>query len=251
MGAETAGAHFFNNMMRPAATLSHPSTLSDEAFKRLQQSVKNQAGGAKKTGGLMILEEGLSMDQWTIPPNDAQFLETRTFQVQDIARIFNIPPHKLAELSHATFSNVEEQERQYVGDCLQPWLENWEQELEYKLFLPEEHGEYQIRFNVDVLLRGNTQARGEFYSKLFNIGVYNQNEIRTFENMPTIGEAGNSYYIPVNLQNSEKAAAGDMSKESALAVIKIAFPNISESEIAQLTSGMEKIPAKTTPQEVD
>ena len=69
--------------------------------------------------------------------------------------------------------------------------------------------------------------------------------------MPTIGEAGNSYYIPVNLQNSEKAAAGDMSKESALAVIKIAFPNISESEIAQLTSGMEKIPAKTTPQEVD
>ena len=178
-----------------------------------------------------------------------------------------------------------------MGDCLQPWLENWEQELEYKLFLPEEQGEYQIRFNVDVLLRGNTQARGEFFSKLFNIGVLSINEIRTMENFTTIGPEGDEHYVPVNLQTAEKAAAGspsedgdgvvvgegddvqktalngaqiksivdmvaavaagDMSKESALAVIKIAFPNISDAEIAQLTSGMEKIPAKTTPPEVE
>lgn len=214
LGAENAGAHFFGNMMRPGATLSHPAQLSDEAFARLTKSVKAQAGGATKTGGIMILEEGLSMDQWTIPPNDAQFLETRTFQVQDVARIFNIPPHKLAELSRATFSNVEEQERQYVGDCLQPWLENWEQELEYKLFLPEEQGEYQIRFNVDGLLRGNTQARAEFFSKMFNIGVLSINEIRTIENFSTIGPQGDEHYVPVNLQTAEKAAAGMPTEET-------------------------------------
>jgi HK97 family phage portal protein len=146
--------------------------------------------------------------------NDAQFLETRTFQVQDVARIFNIPPHKLAELSRATFSNVEEQERQYVGDCLQPWVENWEQELEYKLFLPEEQGEYQIRFNVDGLLRGNTQARAEFFSKMFNIGVLSINEIRTIENFSTIGPQGDEHYVPVNLQTAEKAAAGMPTEET-------------------------------------
>ena len=202
MGAEKAGKDFFGNMMRPGAVMSHPATLTDEAYNRLSKSMKAKGN----TGGLLLLEEGMQMTQWTIPPNDAQFLETRTFQVQDVARIFNIPPHKLAELSRATFSNVEEQERQYVGDCLQPWLTNWEQELHHKLFLPGERDKYTVRFNVEGLLRGNSQARGEFYSKLFNIGVLSINEIRELENIPSIGAAGDEHYVPLNLQTAEQAA---------------------------------------------
>ena len=204
--AENAGASFFNNCMRSGAVVTHPGVLTDEAFRRLQKSLKDQGSGSSNAGGLMLLEEGLTMDQWTIPPNDAQFLETRIFQVQDVARMFSIPPHKLAELSRATFSNVEEQELQYVGDCLQPWLTNWEQELERKLFLPGERGKYRIKFNVEGLLRGNSQARAEFYSKLFNIGVVSINEVRAKENMQTIGEKGDEHYVPVNLQTAEQAA---------------------------------------------
>jgi len=203
LGAENAGKALFENMMRPGAVAKHPETLSDEAYNRLQKSLKKNAGSSQ-AGAVMLLEEGMSLEKWSIPPNDAQFLESRTFQVQDVARMFNVPPHKIAELSRATFSNVEEQEIQYVVDCLQPWLTNWEQELETKLFLPGERGTYRIKFNVEGQLRGNTAARGEWYSKMFNIGVMSQNEIRALEDIPTIGDKGDKYYVPVNLRPSDQ-----------------------------------------------
>jgi HK97 family phage portal protein len=206
LNAEQAGANFFGNGFRPGAVLSHPQILSDEAFARLKKSMEDQSKG--KAGSLLITEEGMKLEQWTIPPDDAQFLETRQFQIQDIARIFNIPPHKLGDLSRATFSNIEEQSMDYVVDCLQPWLTNWEQELEWKLFSPQERKRYRVKFSVEGILRGNSQARADFYSKLFNIGVMSINDIRSLENLPTIGEAGDEHYVPVNLQTAEKAAAG-------------------------------------------
>ncbi len=193
-------AEFYKNMMRPSAVASHPAILSDEAFARLKKSMENQVQGSRKSGSLLLLEEGLKMEKWSIPPDDAQFLETRTFQVNEIARIFNIPPHKLAELSRSTFSNIEEQQTEYVVDCLQPWLTNIEQELEYKLFLDGERSKYCIKFAVEGLLRGNSSARADFYSKLFSIGVMTVNEIRNLENLPSIGTSGDENFVPVNLQ---------------------------------------------------
>jgi len=91
-------------------------------------------------------------------------------------------------------------------DCLQPWLTNWEQELEFKLFSANERKKYRIKFSVEGILRGNSQARASFYSSLFNIGVLSINDIRELENLPTIGDAGDEHYVPVNLQTAEQAA---------------------------------------------
>jgi HK97 family phage portal protein len=203
--AEQAGASFFKNMMRPSAVLNHPSVLGNEAYNRLQKSMRDKQQGAGKTGDVTILEEGMSLTQWTIPPNDAQFLETRVYGVQDVARIFNLPPHKIGDLSRATFSNIEESNTEYVVDTLQPWLTNWEQEIEFKLMTEQERMRISAKFSVEALLRGNSAARAEFYTKMQNNGAFSVNDIRRLENMPSI-ENGDEHYVQVNLQTLEQAA---------------------------------------------
>jgi len=205
LGAEKTGSAFFGNMMRPGGNLEHPAKLSDEAYARLKKSMERNNAGSENAGKLMILEEGMKFSSLSIPPNDAQFLETRVHQVQDIARIFNIPPHKLAELSHATFSNIEEQSQEYVVDCLQPHITNWEQECNAKLLMDNERETHEFRFSVDALLRGNSQARAAFYNTLFNIGVMSINEIRSLENLPAIGDEGDVHYVPLNMTTAEEA----------------------------------------------
>ena len=202
LAAERAGTTFFGQGMRPGAVLEHPGVLTDEAANRLRRTMEQQAGGSKNQGRLVLLEEGMKLNKWTIPPEDAQYLETRTFQVDEICRIFHLPPHKLAELTHATFSNVEELNREYVVDCLQPHLTNWEQEVTYKLFLPGERQKMFTRFSIEGLLRGNTEARAKFYAQMFNIGVMSINEIRALENMPQIDD-GDKHYIPLNMTTTD------------------------------------------------
>ena len=209
LGAERTGSAFFGNMMRPGGNLEHPAKLSDEAYARLKKSMERNNSGSGNAGKVMILEEGMKFTALSIPPNDAQFLETRVHQVQDIARIFNMPPHKIAELSNATFSNIEEQSQEYVVDCLQPHLTNWEQECNAKLLMDAERETLEFKFSVEGLLRGNSQARAEFYNKLFQIGVMSINEIRGLENLPSIGEPGNVHYVPLNMTTAEDAMTPD------------------------------------------
>jgi HK97 family phage portal protein len=203
--AEKTGAKFFQNMMRPSAVMSHPKTLGEEAYNRLKKSINQRNQGSSNAGDVMLLEEGLTMAQWSIPPSDAQFLETRVMGIQDVSRIFNIPPHKLADLSRSTFSNIEEQQVEYVVDCLQPWLTNWEQEIEAKLLTESERERISVRFAVEGLLRGNSTARSDFYTKMFNLGVYSVNDIRALENMESIS-GGDEHFVQVNLQTLENAA---------------------------------------------
>jgi HK97 family phage portal protein len=208
LAAEKAGASFFGSGMRPGGVLEHPATLTDQAFKRLREQSESQAGGAGKQGSLLITEEGMKYHQLSIPPTDAQYIETRVHQIRDIARIYRLPPHKLADLADATFSNVEEQNREYVDDCLAPWMVQWEQEIATKLLIGDERARLFPKFQVEALLRGNATVRAAFYSTMFHIGGMSINEIRDKEDLDEIGPEGDQHLVPVNLQ-----PAGTMPKD--------------------------------------
>lgn len=147
---------------------------------------------------LLLLDGGLTYTAIGIPPNDAQFIETRKFQIEEIARWFNIPPHKLKHLERSTNNNIEHQGIEYYTDTLLPWLVRWEQEINRKLIAPLEKNQQFAAHLVDGILRGDSASRGEFYGKLFMIGAITQNEIRAMENLNPI-DGGDSPFVPVNM----------------------------------------------------
>jgi HK97 family phage portal protein len=202
LAAQQFGAAFFGNGTHLGGIFTHPNTLSDIALGHLRDSLAAFRGAdALKT---MILEEGMTYERSAIPPEDAQFLETRQFQVEEVARWFRIPPHKIGHLTHATFTNIEHQGLEYVVDTLQPWLVRWEQELKRKLFAddPDHFAEHQILG----LLRGDQTARANYYRTRFYLGSISPNDIRELENENPITDAegnpdpaGDLYYIQNNL----------------------------------------------------
>ncbi|HET6495468.1 MAG TPA: phage portal protein [Thermoleophilia bacterium] len=201
LAAERAGSALLGSGFRPGGVLEHPGQLGDLAFSHLKESMEKQASGSGKQGRLLIAEEGMKYATLAIDPKDAQYLETRVHQVREIARIFHIPPHKLADLADATFSNVEEQNQEYVDDCLSPWLVQWEQELARKLLNEQERQTLYMKHELGGLLRGNAATRSAFYSSMFNIGAFSINDILEREDMNPI-EGGDEHYVPVNLAPS-------------------------------------------------
>ncbi len=177
------GTRFFGNDSRPGGILQAKTRLSKEASDRMKKSWEEAHQGLTNAHRVAVLEEGVEWKQVGIPPEDSQFLETRLFQIQSVARIFRIPPHKIGELSRATFSNIESQAIEYVRDCLRPWLTNWEQQINKDLLLPSEKGRYFAEHKMDVLLRGETSARFAAYQLAIQNGVMSPNEVRELENM--------------------------------------------------------------------
>ena len=159
LAAEEFGARFFGNDARPGVVLEHPGQLGDEAHKRLRESWESRHGGLDKSHRVAILEEGLKVHEIGLPPEDAQFLQTRKFQVSEIARMFRIPPHMIADLERATFSNIEHQSLEFVIHTIRPWLVRWEQEIYRSLLTPQERKTYFAEFLVDGLLRGDIKSR--------------------------------------------------------------------------------------------
>ncbi|MEY9097044.1 phage portal protein [Paenibacillus sp. RC84] len=207
LATEQFGAEFFANGTNVGAVATHPGTLSDEAFNRLSQSLKEKYEGLGKAHRLMLLEEGMTFSKNTIPPNDAQFLETRKFQTLEIARIFRVPPHMLADLERATFSNIEQQSIDFVTHTIRPWLIRWEQAIAWKLFSNFEERNYIAEFLIEGLLRGETKARYEAYAIARQNGWLSVNEIREKENMNPI-EGGDVYLQPLNMTEVGKANKG-------------------------------------------
>ena len=195
---ETFGSTFFGNGAKPGGYLEHPGKLSDEAHKRLKENWNNAQQGLTNAQRTAILEEGMKYTQLGIPPDDAQFLGSREFQVQEIARIFNVPPSMLADLSHGTFSNIEQLSLNFVTYTMRPWWERWEQSFNWKLLGPDERKLFFFEFNAEGLLRGDSAARSEFYRTLFGIGTMSPNDIREKENMNPIS-GGDTYYVPLNM----------------------------------------------------
>lgn len=198
MSAEAFGDNFFENDARPGVILEHPGVLSDQAHKNLRTSWEEEYKGAEKSHKPMVLEEGVKLHEVGIPPEDAQFLETRKFQIQEIARIFRVPPHMLADLDRATFSNIEQMSMEFVMYSLRPWLVRWEQSIQQVLMLPDERKRYYCEHLVEGLLRGDIQTRYSAYATGRQNGWLSANDIREFENMNPI-DGGDEYLVPLNM----------------------------------------------------
>lgn len=215
LAVQVFGAAFFGRGAHVGGVLEHPKTLGDKAYKRLRESWDEEYVGAEKTGKTLIAEEGMKYTKRGIPPDEAQFLETQEFTVENFARWFRIPPHKLQALKRSTFNNIESQSLEYVTDTLMPWFVRWEQESDRKLLAPDE-SELFTKHVVQALLRGDMKARGEFYTKLFQMGALSPNDIRDLEDRNPAGPAGDQYYVPMNMAPIESVADGSVrSKGSA------------------------------------
>lgn len=199
LACEEYGASFFANGARPGGVLQHPGVLKDPA--KLRESWQAVYGGSANTGKVAVLEEGMTYQQIGIPPEEAQFLETRKFQVNEIARLYRIPPHMVGDLDKSSFSNIEQQSLEFVKYTLNPWVVRWEQALQKSLLLPEERKRYFIRFNVDGLLRGDYQSRMQGYAVGRQNGWLSANDIREMEDMNPISaeEGGDTYLINGNM----------------------------------------------------
>lgn len=185
MAAEEYGARFFANDSRPGGVLEHPGNLSDEAQARLRSNWEVNAMGLTNAHRVQILEEGMKWQAMGIPPEDAQFLQTREFQVTEIARWFGVPPHMIADVNKSTSwgTGIEQQGIGFVTYSLREWLVLWEQEISKTCFTEAERKRYFVEFLVDGLLRGDIQSRYQAYSIGRQNGWLNGNEIRELENM--------------------------------------------------------------------
>lgn len=208
LACEEYGAKFFANGASPSGVLEHPGTIKD--ISRLRESWNSVYGGSKNAGKLAILEEGMHYAPISISPNEAQFLETRKFQVDEIARIFHVPPHMIGDLERSTFSNIEQQSLEFVKYTLNPWVCRWEQALTRALLSPREKREYFIKFNVDGLLRGDYQSRMNGYAVGRQNGWMSANDIRELENLDRIPaeQGGDLYLVNGNMIRMTDAVTG-------------------------------------------
>ena len=192
---ESYGASFFANGATPGAVLEHPGVLKDP--EKVRDAWQAAYGGPHKANRVAVLEEGMKYTQMSIPPEQAQFLETRKFQLEEIARIFRVPLHMLGDLDHATFSNIEEQSLEFVQYTLAPWLVRWEQAMQRVLLKDEEKKNMYIRFNVDGLLRGDYASRMQGYATGINNGFMCPNDVRILEDWDLIPdeEGGNTFMV--------------------------------------------------------
>lgn len=211
VAAERFGASFFGNGAHVSGVLKHPGKPSEEARKNLRESWERAYQGVGKAMRTALLWEGMDWQQIGVPPEDAQFLQTRQFQVVEIARWFRVPPHKIADLERATFSNIEEQSIAFVTDTIVPWATRLEQEADAKLLVrPRQF----TRINLNALLRGNTESRFKAYAGARQWGWLSVNDIRRLEDMDPIGEQGDIYLSPLNMADAQNVA-GDASGEPA------------------------------------
>lgn len=192
------GANFFRNGAHLGLIFEHPKALSQTAWDRLQASIAERTGPGNSFKTL-IAEEGMKPAKFQMSMIDAQFLESRKFQVSEICRWFRVPPHKVADLERATFSNIEHQAIEFVQDTILPWCKRLEQEVDLKLFGVARQGNVHTRLNVDTLLRGDIKSRFEAYGQARQWGWLSVNDIRRLENSNGIGEDGDIYLQPSNM----------------------------------------------------
>ena len=206
IATEEFGAKFFQNGASPSGVLEHPGTLKDP--NKLREAWQSQFGGSQNNGKVAVLEEGLKFTPISIAPEQAQFLETRKFQINEIARIFRVPPHMVGDLEKSSFSNIEQQSLEFVKYTLDPWVIRWEQSLMRTLLKPEEKSGYFFKFNVDGLLRGDYASRMSGYATARQNGWMSANDIRELENLDRIpAEEGGDLYL-INGSMLPMASAG-------------------------------------------
>ncbi len=222
IATEEYGSKFFANGAAPSGVLEHPGTIKDPT--KVREAWMSQFGGSSNSGKVAVLEEGMKYTPISISPEQAQFLETRKFQINEIARIFRVPPHMVGDLEKSSFSNIEQQSLEFVKYTLEPWIIRWEQALSRALLSSEEKKKYFFKFNVDGLLRGDYQSRMNGYAIARQNGWMSANDIRELENLDKIPteDGGDLYLIngnmlPLNMAgayaNKESNKEGDTDDE--------------------------------------
>ncbi|MEG3640670.1 phage portal protein [Magnetococcus sp. PR-3] len=205
VATERYGSKLFKNGARPGGVLTTANRLGPEGRKRLKTSWENAHGGAGNAHGVAVLEDGMTWQSVGMTAEDSQFLETRKFQINDIARIFRVPPHMIGDLERATFSNIEHQGYEFVRYTLLPWITRWEQEVRRKL-LGVDTGLY-LKFNPEGLLRGDVKNRYAAYGRGIQDGWLTRNEARAWEDLDPL-EGLDEPLQPLNMKK-----AGDLDEE--------------------------------------
>jgi HK97 family phage portal protein len=205
IACEEYGASFFANGANPGGVLEYPGVIKDP--DRVRESWNSAYMGSANAHKVAILEEGMQYKQIGIPPEEAQFLETRKFQLNEIARIYRIPPHMIGDLEKSSFSNIEQQSLEFVKYTLDPWVARWEQTIKKSLLTDEEKKNYFVSFNVDGLLRGDYVSRMSGYATGIQNGFLSPNDVRQLENMNLIPDelGGNRYLCNGNMIPLTKA----------------------------------------------
>jgi len=205
IATEEYGAKFFANGANPGGVLEHPGVVKDPA--RIRESWNAVYQGSGNAHRVAVLEEGMKFQSIGIPPEQAQFLETRKFQLNEIARIFRIPPHMVGDLEKSSFSNIEQQSLEFVMYTLDPWVIRWEQAIQRALFSTTEKEEYFAKFNVNGLLRGDYQSRMQGYAVGRQNGWLSADDIRELEDMNKLpeGSGGEKYLVNGNMVDISQA----------------------------------------------
>lgn len=207
IATEEFGSKFFANGAAPSGVLEHPGTIKDPS--RVREAWQSQFGGSGNSGKVAVLEEGMKYTPISISPEQAQFLETRKFQINEIARIFRVPPHMVGDLEKSSFSNIEQQSLEFVKYTLDPWVVRWEQSLSRSLLSEDEKKQYFFKFNLEGLLRGDYQSRMNGYAIARQNGWMSANDIRELEDLDKLSpeQGGDLYLVNGNMLPLEKAGA--------------------------------------------
>ncbi len=187
-----------------SGVFKYPSTLKPDAYERLKRDLIAQSVGLHNAHIPLLFEGGMQYERISIPPEDAQFIATRKFQKTEIATIYGVPPHMIADLERATNNNIEHQGMEFVTYCLMPYLVRIEEELNRKLLRTDEFSNYYFKFNPNGLLRGDAKTRSEYYKNLNFIGAINANEVRAYEEMNSY-DGGDEYFVQLNMQPVQQA----------------------------------------------
>lgn len=204
LAVERYAGSTFRNGASMSGVLSHPEALGDEAADRLRKSFEQTYSGAANAGRVAVLEEGLKWTQVSVSPDDAQMLESRRFGVENLARIFRVPPPVLGDFQGGNYSSISEVGRWFYSHTVMPWLNRWERLIERALFSSDGRRAHEVEFDTDLLLRGDMLTRFQAYRIAREIGVYNANELRKFEKQnPRTDDAGERYFEPANMQQEQ------------------------------------------------
>ena len=195
MAVEDFGASFFGQGGKPAGVITVPGKLNSEAIQNMRKSWEEMHSTNKNAHRVAILQNGVAYQSIGTPPDDAQWIASRTFQIEEIARWFKIPPSKLGN-GKGTYTNLEQDNLSFLQETLRPWLIRWEQEINFKLISSMDS--LYAEHNQDALMRGDSQGRAAFYAQALNWGWLSRNDVRSMENLPPF-EGGESYMIPKNM----------------------------------------------------
>lgn len=244
---EKAQGAVYKNAARPSVVLIHPATLPEGKRQELAEDWRTAYSGSSNAGSVAVLEDGIKLVPFGFPPEDAEYLATRTFEVLEMARWLGLPPHKLYELSRATFSNIEQQALEYLTDSLNGGLVNIEQQMLLDLLDPEKAQDQDVfpEFDRNGLMQADMRARAFFYQTMVSIGVFNADDVAARENINELpDDLGKRYYVPMNWMEVTPTRAE--ATRPRLVGEPAAIDNATRIDVEELMGRVEQLEFQTT-----